>query len=109
MNATGVRQKAEAAIDAILELETELREELCGGNALEAILDALRSIKMKEDFCAGCGADLTDPSDVCVCPAHEPETRACRDCRGAGYFNGDGHSLDTKTCGSCGGRGVVPV
>lgn len=106
MTAT-LRSKAETAIDALLELEVELRAQLCGGNALSAVLDALRSIQIVEDFCPGCGADLTDPSDECGCPV-EPETRPCRDCNGQGFFNGDAFSYDTKTCGSCGGCGQVP-
>lgn len=36
--------KANIAIDALLDLEPDIRAQLCGGNALDAVLDALRSI-----------------------------------------------------------------
>lgn len=42
-------EKATAAIDAILELEREIRDQLCGGNALDAILDALRAIQFDDE------------------------------------------------------------
>jgi hypothetical protein len=53
-------------------------------------------------------ASLADLRKIAEGHGSKHRPRQCRDCYGLGFVNRDGFPQDTVTCGSCGGRGMVP-